>query len=153
MWGGVVQTKMEGNRVALLPLRPLRTVHASFPAHGSSTLQASSGFEETRSFCCECPMRYASAAPSPYSGGRTHGFFRNPHLLFLLQKFSRFSRTKAPVGSLHPFRSGNFLPIQPVTGWHSLAPTSHTHSSIGIPYGLLPTVFCGDDWAYHVPLR
>jgi hypothetical protein len=146
-------TKMPGSRGLSPAPSPLRTVRASFPAHGSSTLQASFGLKRpghsVANGLCDTHLQLLHLLQA---AGRMD-FFRNPHLLFLLQKFSRFFRTKAPVGSLHPFRSGNCFPIQPVTGWRLLAPTSHTHSSAGIPCGLLPTVFCGDDWAYHVPLR
>jgi hypothetical protein len=40
--------KKSGNRVALLPLRPLRTVRDSFPSHGSSTSQAYLCIEKTQ---------------------------------------------------------------------------------------------------------
>ena len=33
--------------------------------------------------------------------------FRSPHLLFLLQKFYRFSRNEAADGRLHPYGPGN----------------------------------------------
>ena len=104
----IVNTKKKG--VALLTLRPLRTVHASFPAHGSSTLQASSGCEETRSFSCEWPVRYASAAPSPYSGGRTHGFPRKSSFAFLPSEVLQILSHQSTCRKSAPFQVRKLFP-------------------------------------------
>jgi hypothetical protein len=40
-------------------------------------------------------------------------------------------------------------PIHPITGWHSLLPSSHARTSIGLPYGSLSLT--GDVRGCHVP--
>jgi len=54
---------------------------------------------------------------------------RSPHLLFLLKKFYRLSRSEAPDGRLLPYGPGHVKPklstrIHPITGWPSLLPSS-----------------------------
>ena len=76
---------------------------------------------------------------------------KTPHLLFLLQKFCKFSRNEAPVGSLHPFRLED----------HSLS--NRLQVGIGFIRHPLPTYLSasltgrfpldgGDNWDYQVPL-
>src|SRR5712692_3438863 len=78
----------------------------------------------------------------------------NRHLLCLLNRFASLSCDERPCGSLPAFAwddiaSIGSIPIPPITGWPSLSPHSCTHTSIGVPCGLLP--LSGEIWAYHVP--
>jgi hypothetical protein len=103
---------MPGSRGLSPAPSPLRTVRASFPAHGSSTLQASSGCEETRSFCFEWPVRYASAAPSPSSSGRTHGLasVKPPSFAFPSVEVPQIISHQSTCRKSAPFQAGKQFP-------------------------------------------
>lgn len=67
------------------------------------------------------------------------------HLLFLLNRFAKFSRDERPDGSLPAFAWGDVAdslscsstPIRPITERFSLSPSSFTRNPIGSPYDLL----------------
>ena len=65
----------------------------------------------------------------------------SPHLLFLLKKFYRFSRTQAPDGRQHPYGSDNLTQhpsINPYLPHYRVAFASSVISpstSISLPYG------------------
>src|SRR6266403_1511258 len=71
------------------------------------------------------------------------------HLLCLLYLFAKRSRHKRPEGSLPACAERTGPPIRSITERPSLAPSSHTPTSMSSPYGLLALV--GDVWAYHFP--
>ena len=66
-----------------------------------------------------------------------------------LRRLADGSRPPTPEGSQHGFPWGHVAtPIQPITGWRSLAPSSCTRSPIGSPCGSLS--LAGGLRAYHV---
>ena len=74
-----------------------------------------------------------------------------PHLLFLLQKFCKFSRNEAPVGSLHPFRLEDYsLSNRLPAGLRFFRHPLPTYLSASFA-GRFP-LNRGDNWAYQVPL-
>jgi len=76
---------------------------------------------------------------------------KTPHLLFLLQKFCKFSRNEAPVGSLHPFRLGDHsLSNRLQVGIRFLRHPLPTYPSASLAGRFPPD--SGDSWAYQVPL-
>ena len=78
-------------------------------------------------------------------------FKRTPHLLFPLQKFCKFSRNEAPVGSQHPFRLGDHsLSNRLRAGICFLRHPLPTYLSASLA-GRFP-LGSGDNWAYQVPL-
>ena len=87
-------------------------------------------------------------------GDRTSRCCHCCHLLCLLSRFLKLSRDERPEGSRPAFAWGDVAvcstPIRPITGRHSLAPSSFTRRSIGSPYGLPSTR--GERRAYRVPL-
>ncbi len=58
------------------------------------------------------------------------------HQLHLPSVKSTF-RVERPVGRQPTFVTGYRTLIHPITGWHSLLPTSHARTPIGSPYGSL----------------
>jgi len=59
------------------------------------------------------------------------------HLQHLLCRFLGCSRAETPEGSLLAFASGNVAPhIRPITGRHSLSPSSSTRTAVGRPCGI-----------------
>jgi hypothetical protein len=87
-------------------------------------------------------------------GDRTSGIIAIPptDLLCPLRRFAVDSRPSTPEGSQPAFAWGDVAtPIQPVTGWPSLPPSSFTRSLVGSPYG--PPTLAGRLRAYHVASR
>ena len=76
------------------------------------------------------------------------------HLPSLPKRLVKLSCDERPDGRLPAFAWGDVAsdatPIHPITGWHSLVPSSHARTSMGLPYGLLSLK--GDIRGYHVPL-
>ena len=115
-------------------------MHASFPAHGSSTSQADLRSNPAPP-TTERPLRYWYTGTRLWQSqrrGRTDGWSNHLHL-FLLSPFKVFcarSRNEAPVGRGLTFVPGNLeTRIRPITGRHSLLPTSQARTSISSPYG------------------
>jgi hypothetical protein len=54
-----------------------------------------------------------------------------------VERITRFSCDETPDGSQPTFVGGEVTPIRPITGWHSLFPSSFTRIPIGSPCGLL----------------
>ena len=66
-----------------------------------------------------------------------------------LKWLTKGPRTPTPEGSQPGFPWGHTTPIRPITGRHSLAPSSFTRSPISWPCGSL--TLAGRLRAYHVP--
>ena len=68
-----------------------------------------------------------------------------------LRRFADISRPSTPEGSWPGFPGSRVsTPIQPITGWPSLAPSSFTRSPMNSPCGSLS--LAGELRVYHVPL-
>src|SRR5215470_9299554 len=75
------------------------------------------------------------------------------HLLSLCQRLVKLSCDERPDGRLPACAWGDVArcstPIHPITGWHSLLPSSHSRTPIGLPCGSLS--LAGDVRGSHVP--
>jgi hypothetical protein len=89
------------------------------------------------------------------AGNRTSNPYGRRHLLCFLYRFAKPFREKRPEGSGRAFASGDVSArIRPITGRHSLSPSSHTRTAIGSPCGVPTqrwelygfTTFRGTDW-------
>ena len=98
----------------------------------------------------ERPLRYASEAPSPsarpsssqwissqISGGRTHGYSssKNSSFAFPPLEVPQIISQRSTRRKSAPFQVRIIIPIQSITNWHSLPPTSFTHLPFSFPYG------------------
>ena len=144
-----------GKEVLLPAPPPLRTVHATFTAYGSSmgqrTLAARGGpiglgvhlDVTTAGPATELPTVAGAAPATTLAVAPT--VLRCP-----LRRFTDGSRPPTPEGSLPACAWGNVpTPIRPITGRRSLAPSSSTRCPVGAPCGV-PTPK-GRQRAYHVP--
>jgi hypothetical protein len=146
-----------GSEEALLPPRPLRTGHAGFLAPGSSI-----GQRTRRLGARGCPIglgtnlgvttaepateMFSVAAGAPATAVAAVPTSLHPSR----RRLADASRPPTPEGSRPAFAGGNVpTPIRPITGRHSLAPSSCTRSPIGSPCGSLS--LAGGLRAYHVP--
>ncbi len=81
------------------------------------------------------------------------------HLALLLSISSIYRRSKLasrnerPVGRQPTFVAGHRTPIRPITGRHSLLPTSQSRTAIGGPHGTLSQPKPGAMRGFHVPLE
>ena len=144
-----------GSSGALLRRRPLRTVQASFPAHGSSLLTAP-GTRGPGNHVNGClgntrlqphdllgNMGPVGLVPGHVAGGgapdsEAAGATGAESVICLPPelRFIRLSCHRRPRGSQPAFASGDVSTrIHPATGWHSLCPRSFTRCTISLPCG------------------
>jgi hypothetical protein len=142
-----------GSREGLPLPRPLRTVQASFPAHGSSLTNArcrTRFWRRKRLPGRPLPDTHGEPTPAYHGEAAPAGNCPCRHLLCLLGRLALLSREARPEGSQPAFAPGNVAPrIRPITGQHSLSPSSFTRTAFSQPYGL-PTPR-GALRAYRVP--
>src|SRR6266852_852474 len=142
-----------GSRKVLPPSSPLRTGRESFPSSGSSPepverrstdaladivplatkdLPSHRGAVDMRmsrsSLRVHCWLRWAFG---PFSG-KIHHLTSPKVRTFHVFSPVRTRRKSAPFQVGYPRRCG---PIHPITGRHSLSPSSHTLCAIPLPYG------------------
>ena len=138
--GNFVCRRRVGEGPLRAPQAPLRTVRASFPAYGSSTSKAA--LRPTRlslqlDILCDTNMADTSSGRARGRGAQPGG--RTTSISYLPSPFkviSIRSRKEAPVGRGLTFVPGNLeTRIRPITGRHSLLPTSQARTSISSPYG------------------
>jgi hypothetical protein len=142
----------------LLPAPPpLRTVHAPFNAYGSSIEQRIR--EDTRwspqAERATWTLLRQSRLPKCFRWRRPHQqrslrprrrFCFASYAGWLTVRVHRHQREVSPLS-----RGVTFSPVRPVTGRHSLSPSSFTRRPIGSPCGSLSRV--GGRRAYHVASR
>ena len=159
-----------GSQGALLPPSPLRTVRMNFSIHGSSPSKA----RETRTrqrwryvalTICACSLWTLRWAWDQSISCHITALLENAHARVLMPAFICFfsfwgstsflvKKDLSEVCSL----SGRVMlaytatRIHPITGWHSLFPTSSARTSISIPCGL-PADILAKIRVYHVPYR
>jgi hypothetical protein len=136
---------------------PLRTVHATFTAYGSSNGQRALTARGcpiglganldviTAGPATELPT-VAGAAPA------TTVTVAPTVLLCPLRRLADGSRPPLPEGSRHACAWGDVpTPIRPITGRRSLAPSSFTRCPVRSSYDSLCCPRTAGQWGYHVP--
>ena len=123
---------------------PLRTVHESFPSHGSSSYKrpwvgraVSHPLHDFTILACCHHARFLDqrahqpVLPPPSSAFPLQGSLSS----FLVTSHQDWKSARFRVGSCRCVHIS--IPIHSVTEWLSLLPPSHAHSSINVPCGSL----------------
>jgi hypothetical protein len=122
-----------GRRGELPPLTPLRTGREGFPSPGSSISKAV--VSEPANRTSMLTARYWTEAGSLMGKVAPAEQVRH-HLQHLLGRFFGCFRAETPEGSQPAFASGDLSTrVRPITGRHSLFPSSSTRTALGRPCG------------------
>ena len=153
--GSMLCYSLAGKGVALLPLSPLRTVHATFAAHGSSLIKAP--FDRSRWHTKSYAIFTILTCSLLTHCRRMHTLwlkrsFAFPPLRTILQTFSwRETQRKfapLPVGIMLPYGA---IPIRSITERPSLFPPSYARPlsaflAVGLP-------LLAEERVYRVPYK